>query len=279
MSYELPEHVKQMFADKAKELKMTQEVSIEPIYKRCAQMARVKELGGPVGYGLRSCAASIIKLSKEQDYSILWANDPNPELVEGQTHNMIVNSVTDNPSTCERFNEYNPGGCVLCQYRGKIKSPVSIGFVNANQAEVPKIVIQVKQNDPPNPERLSQNQIDRAITDLSSKVYSNLDSIVVVDGKDVTYTIQVPTKKCLMRFERNSGRLYIDLDTYCTWFGVADSADGSVCAESVRPFVECGAFVGLWNRSLMQDTFYPAPETQVIVFDVTKLKLQMAEFP
>lgn len=124
---ELPEHIKKLFADKVSNLRMTQEVSIEPIYQGCAQMARIREIGGPVGYGLRSCAASIIKLSKEQDYSVLWANDPNPELVESQTHNMIVNSVTDNPSTCERFESFNPEGCKDCLHKGKIKSPIRIG--------------------------------------------------------------------------------------------------------------------------------------------------------
>ena len=124
---ELPDHIKKLFADKVSNLRMTQEVSIEPIYQGCAQMARIREIGGPVGYGLRSCAASIIKLSKEQDYSVLWANDPNPELVESQTHNMIVNSVTDNPSTCERFESFYAEGCDACPNKGKMKSPIRIG--------------------------------------------------------------------------------------------------------------------------------------------------------
>lgn len=78
MSKELPEHLKKLFTEHKSKIHMSSEVSIEPIYKRCAQMARVKQLGGPVGYGMRSCAASIIKMSKEQDYSVLTANDPQP---------------------------------------------------------------------------------------------------------------------------------------------------------------------------------------------------------
>lgn len=124
---QLPEHLKKLFADKVSNLQQISEVNLEPIYAGCAQMARVREIGGPVGYGLRSCAASIIKLSSEQDYSVLWANDPNPDLVESQTHNMIVNSVTDNPSTCERFESFNQGGCDSCQHHGKIKSPILLG--------------------------------------------------------------------------------------------------------------------------------------------------------
>lgn len=124
---ELPEHLKKLFADKVSNLQQISEVNLEPIYDGCAQMARIREIGGPVGYGLRSCAASIIKLSSEQDYSVLWANDPNPDLVESQTRNMIVNSVTDNPSTCERFESFNQGGCDGCQQRGKIKSPIVLG--------------------------------------------------------------------------------------------------------------------------------------------------------
>lgn len=90
-------------------------------------MARVKDVGGPVGYGVRSCAASIIKLTKEQDYSVLSANDPHPELIEEQTLNMVSSSLTDNPATCERFESFNKGGCSACQFKGKIKSPIRIG--------------------------------------------------------------------------------------------------------------------------------------------------------
>lgn len=124
---EVPEFLKEIFAEKASNLAQVSEVSILPIYENCQQMAWVRDTGGPAGYGARTCAVSIIKLTIEKDYDVLLQNDPNPDLVEAQTEAMLRDSVTNNPSTCDRFASFNPTGCDGCQFKGKIKSPIVLG--------------------------------------------------------------------------------------------------------------------------------------------------------
>lgn len=102
-------------------------IDINLVYAKCPQMARVKEVGGSVGYDMRGSAASIIKRSITKDYSVLWANDDQEELVKSQTDAMLVDSLTENPHTCDRFEAAHPGGCRGCQH--KVGSPIVLGRI------------------------------------------------------------------------------------------------------------------------------------------------------
>lgn len=119
------------------------------IYKRCAQMARVKEVGGPVGYQMRASACSIIKLCDEQDFSVLWANDADTARVIDQTEMMQNDSITDNPHLCSRFEENNPGGCDGCKLKGRGTSPIVLGRpMQEDQSYVTREELEVIQAKP-----------------------------------------------------------------------------------------------------------------------------------
>lgn len=124
---EVPDAIKILFKDHASNLATISEVDADLIYRQCLQMQYIKDTGGPSGYGLRTCAASIIKFTHQQDYSVLWANDEKEETVRAQTDQMLGDSITDNPSTCERFESLRPDGCDNCTHRGKVKSPIVLG--------------------------------------------------------------------------------------------------------------------------------------------------------
>jgi energy-coupling factor transporter ATP-binding protein EcfA2 len=125
---ELPNELSALFADVESNL-YEDLIDIKQVYNKCPQMARVKEVGGSVGYDMRGSAASIIKKSTDKDYSVLWANDDQEDVVKHQTEDMIAGTLTDNPHTCDRFEAAHPGGCRGCQFVGKIGSPIVLGRI------------------------------------------------------------------------------------------------------------------------------------------------------
>lgn len=137
---EVPDMIQQMFKDHASNLAAVSEKDVNLIYQQCPQMQYIKDTGGPSGYGLRSAAASIIKFTKQQDYSVLWANDEKEDVVRAQTDQMLGDSITNNPSTCERFESLNEGGCDNCTHKGKVKSPIVLGVKLKSIYDEPQVV-------------------------------------------------------------------------------------------------------------------------------------------
>lgn len=117
---------------------------LDLIYERCQQMQRCRREGGTVGYAMRGNALSVIKFTRQKDYSPLYV-DPNPELVASQNDAMLLDSITDNPHTCEKFEETYPEGCNGCKHKGKVKSPISLGIL---ATETVKSVEESAKEDP-----------------------------------------------------------------------------------------------------------------------------------
>lgn len=178
----------EMFAGIQSNLVPAEPIDIDLVFSKCQQMARIREIGGPVGYNMRCSAASIIKFSIDKDYSILWANDEQKEVVKHQTEMMLEGSITDNPHTCERFEESNPGGCRGCS--ANVKSPVVLGRVykevvqNIIQEPIKENLLQCEESDdkiknrlpdPPFPYFKSESGINLTVsTDEDGKKNSEL---------------------------------------------------------------------------------------------------------
>lgn len=148
------------------------------VFKKCKQMARVKEIGGPVGYAMRESACSIIKFTDMEDYSLLWANDQNPSMVEQQTWNMVETSITDNPHTCARIEAANKGGCAGCKNEGSkyFKSPIALGYPVREEVEniivaapTPTDTILAVQDRPSIAPNLSIVSVNTEDTDMSTE--------------------------------------------------------------------------------------------------------------
>lgn len=106
------------------------------IVSKCAQMKRCMEVGGAVGYAMRGHALSVIKFTKQQDYSALY-NDPQPDVVETQNDAMLLDSITDNPHTCEKFKNTYAEGCKDCKH--KVTSPIILGIIKENTKSVEEV--------------------------------------------------------------------------------------------------------------------------------------------
>jgi ABC-type cobalamin/Fe3+-siderophores transport system ATPase subunit len=128
-----------MFADVEGNVDNRPPANLELILKKCAQMAYIKEVGGVAGYQLRASAVSIIKRCSTEDYEWTIANDPNPQLVREQLETFLEPncSLTSNPHTCDHIEEYRPEGCNGCQFKGKILSPVSLGYERRQESLPP----------------------------------------------------------------------------------------------------------------------------------------------
>lgn len=160
---ELPSVIRDMFKAHAGNLQAASEKDVNLIYRECPQMQYIKDTGGPSGYGLRTAAASIIKFTQQQDYSHLWANDEKEDIVRAQTDQMLGDSITSNPNTCERFESLNEGGCDKCIHKGKIKSPIVLGIKLKSVYDEPQS--RTDQTQSRTVEEPSETLTDKAITD------------------------------------------------------------------------------------------------------------------
>ena len=104
---------------------------ISIIYKECQQMKQNLE-EGRADYAMRESWVSIIKHCKDPDYSVMLVNDTDPDTVEYQTEQMLCTSISNNPHQCSTFEEARAGGCDGCQFKGLLKSPISLATRKLN---------------------------------------------------------------------------------------------------------------------------------------------------
>lgn len=101
------------------------EKDISVIYRDCQQMRQNLE-EGRADYIMRESWVSIIKHCKDPDYSVMLVNDNDPDTVKYQTEQMLNTSISNNPHQCSTFEDARPGGCDGCQFKGVVKSPISL---------------------------------------------------------------------------------------------------------------------------------------------------------
>lgn len=70
-------------------------------------------------------ALSIAAKCKDSQKAIHLLSDKHPDYSAEKTEAKAANS--QHPHTCETFEDNNPGGCDGCTWRGKIKSPITLG--------------------------------------------------------------------------------------------------------------------------------------------------------
>jgi hypothetical protein len=117
-------------------------VSALEVAARCQQFRAIRDMGGKVSYEHWRGGAGIFKHSIEgAEMFHKWSQgDPNYDTYTAQVK---VDTWTTGPTTCEFFENANPGGCDGCEYRGKIKSPIMLGRMVPEPAEQPiEIVVE-----------------------------------------------------------------------------------------------------------------------------------------
>jgi hypothetical protein len=112
---------------------------------KCQQFRMIRDTGGQVGYDHWRGGAGIFKHCIEgAEMFHKWSQgDPNYDTYTAQVK---VDTWSTGPTTCEFFDNANPGGCEGCEYKGKIKSPIMLG---RQVPEPEEQVMEVVVNDAP----------------------------------------------------------------------------------------------------------------------------------
>lgn len=129
------------------------------VVKRCLQLARQlthpNEVTEPSWYSMVGC----IRHCTEGHKAVHFMSRGYSGYSEADTNDKIAHHVEvgAGPTLCETFEEHNPGGCEGCPHKGKIRSPISLGY-RLEQAEGPKgeidragALAEVDLPDPPYP--------------------------------------------------------------------------------------------------------------------------------
>lgn len=103
---------------------------------RCAQMAAMRDTKGDVGYDHWRGVIGIIKHCEEgvelaADWSAKRADTGHSQIDFVQKYE----TWSSGPTTCDFFSKCNPSLCEGCVEKGKVKSPIMLGRVEAKQEE------------------------------------------------------------------------------------------------------------------------------------------------
>lgn len=123
--------------------------SVITVASLCAQLGRMRDLKGAVSEPEWRNAIGVIKHCQEgQEIAHEWSQG-DPRYDHDQTQEKLDRWETG-PTTCDQFERTNSHICASCKYKGKIKSPIQLGYVEKIQAPE-----ELKQ-----PEGVEQKSID-----------------------------------------------------------------------------------------------------------------------
>ena len=150
----------------------------EGIAEKCAQVAKMRDTQGDVGYDHWRGVIGIIKHCEEGiALAHTWSEQRAATGHSQLDTNIRYNTWSSGPTTCEFFAKCNPSGCEGCPVSGKITSPIQLGKrepepeVEIVEAVVDGVVMQVEVPELP---RGYGHQDDRMVRYMKSP-----DDIVV----------------------------------------------------------------------------------------------------
>ena len=114
--------------------------------KGCAQLAYIFKNRATMSEPLWRAGLSIAGHCSDRDKAIhkLSSGYPTYDFAETETKADRIKG----PYLCDKFEEYNPGGCAGCPHLGKIKSPIVLGQRIAEATEADNaLVVQTKQGE------------------------------------------------------------------------------------------------------------------------------------
>jgi Domain of unknown function (DUF927) len=123
--------------------------SIITVASLCSQLARMRDLRGAVSEPEWRNAIGVIKHCTEgTELAHEWSSgDPRYDRAETQAK---LDRWETGPTTCETFERTNSHICASCKFKGKIRSPIQLGYVEKIEAPA-----ELKQ-----PESVSQKDVD-----------------------------------------------------------------------------------------------------------------------
>lgn len=114
----------------------TTDADAEAIRAECPQVREMAESGGRVGYEHWRGTAGILKHCRDGAKLFHEWSSGHPTYSAEETQAKF-DSWQAGPTTCRHFDNANPGGCEGCEYRGKFKSPITLG-IRGTPAPVPE---------------------------------------------------------------------------------------------------------------------------------------------
>ncbi len=110
-------------------------VSAIAISRKCGQVRAFAEAKGNVSEPLWFNMLGLLKHTEEGEGICQEWSSGHPSYDARQTSSKII-QWQRGPATCESIRAANPSGCDGCEFRGKIKSPISLGAVLPNPAPI-----------------------------------------------------------------------------------------------------------------------------------------------
>lgn len=111
------------------------DTSLDVMVTKCAQVAAMRSEKGDIGYEHWRGVAGLAKYCTDGEALMHnWSEDyPGYTYEETQAK---IDTWTMAPTLCEHFEKHNPDGCLGCEFKGKIKTPMVLGRVIPITVEV-----------------------------------------------------------------------------------------------------------------------------------------------
>lgn len=107
--------------------------SVSKIRKHCPAMAHAMDRGGNVAEPYWRAMLGVIKFTVEGDKAAHEFSSGHPDYDFNATQDKF-DRWNAGPTTCATFAAENPSACAGCAYNGKVKSPIQLGELTAQQA-------------------------------------------------------------------------------------------------------------------------------------------------
>lgn len=123
----------------------SQPADLGPIVERCAQIRQIAKTRGNVAEPLWYHGLQLLRHTAYMGTGgariCHVLSQGHPSYSASETDGKLAQLADTGPTTCEKFEGVNPGGCDGCAFKGKIKSPITIGR-DLSPAQAPQITIE-----------------------------------------------------------------------------------------------------------------------------------------
>jgi hypothetical protein len=110
----------------------------------CAQIKKVIEEQATLSEPMWRAGLSVAKFCMDGDKAIHKISSKHPDYSPEETEEKAAQ--IRGPYTCDKFDEFNPGVCGSCEFRGRFKSPIVLGREVQEATEEDSVVEDVPEN-------------------------------------------------------------------------------------------------------------------------------------
>jgi len=109
----------------------------DKVANHCAQLAAMRETRGNLSQPLwYACIGVVAHCEGGEDTSKEWSIG-HPAYSDAETEAKVAQALKFGPTTCEKLQSIEPGGCSGCPHKGKITSPIRLGTTSGEPQYLP----------------------------------------------------------------------------------------------------------------------------------------------